>query len=214
MKEEGDGSSALDKEIARTLRGDLNAIVARAREDLDHPHPLSEAERVVPDQPGLYAIHGSSLAWSELGLGPPDARPLYVGKSEDSMYRRDVKTHFADGRTGQSTIRRSFAALLRTALDLHGIPRNLEKPAYFANFGLSVEHDAVLTRWMKERLRIAAWVKPTDREFPLIAIEAAILGQLQPPLNLQGISTRWTASVKAARRVMAEESRAWAESRQ
>jgi hypothetical protein len=64
----------------------------------------------VPGRPGLYAIYGGATTWNELGLGePPDGRPLYIGKAEDSLVTRDLKTHFGDGRTGQSTVRRSFA---------------------------------------------------------------------------------------------------------
>ena len=136
-------------------------------------------------------------------------------KADDGEgYYLPPDVRFADGRTGQSTVRRSFAALLHNSLGLRGIPRNPARPAYFANFGLSVEHDAVMTRWMIERLQIAVWAKPAVREFPLDAIESALIGQFQPPLNLQGASTPWTASVKAARQVMAAEARAWAESRQ
>jgi len=68
----------------------------------------------VPAAPGLYAIYGNGDVWEELGLGdPPDGRPLYVGKAEDSLASRDLKTHLGNGRTGSSTVRRSFAALLR-----------------------------------------------------------------------------------------------------
>ena len=69
--------------------------------------------------------------------GPPDDRPLHVGKAEDSLLTREIKTHFGDGRTGSSTVRRSFAALLAHTLDLQGLPRNSAKPGYFSNYGLS-----------------------------------------------------------------------------
>lgn len=97
--------------------------------------PIPAASVVVPDAPGLYAIHGGAFVWKELGLGrKPDGRPLYVGKAESSLLARDLRQHFADGRTGSSTLRRSFAALLHDRLELHGIPRNPAKPAYFANY--------------------------------------------------------------------------------
>src|SRR5579859_3831532 len=93
---------------------DRDDLIAQARVALAHAGPLASAEMRVPDRPGLYAIYGESRTWRELGLGaPPDGRPLYLGKAEDSLASRDLKTHFGDGRTGQSTVRRSFAALLR-----------------------------------------------------------------------------------------------------
>ena len=75
---------------------------------------------------------------TQLGLGtPPDSRPLYVGKAEDSLVARDLRQHFTDGRTGSSTLRRSIAALLHDSMGLRGIPRNPQKPGYFSNYGLS-----------------------------------------------------------------------------
>lgn len=189
---------------------DLAGIVAQARNALEKQRPLARVEGVVPDRPGLYAIHGDGNTWTGLGLGkPPDDRPLYVGKAEDSLVARDVKTHFGDGRTGQSTVRRSFAALLHEELGLRGIPRNTAKPGYYANYGLSAPHDAVLTRWMRERLMLAVWSKPADCTYALAAIEALLVAEWQPPLNLQGIVTPWTAKLKSARAVMAAEARTW-----
>jgi hypothetical protein len=81
---------------------------------------------------------------------------------------------------------------------------------HFSNFGWSAAHDAALTRWMKERLQLAVWPKPGDFDFTLREPESALLLELKPPLNLQGVVTQWTAQVKAARAAMAEEASAWA----
>jgi hypothetical protein len=170
--------------------------------------PLAGAVEHVPARPGLYAIHGGVDVWHELGLGePPDARPLYAGKAEESLAARDLDTHFGEGRTGSSTVRRSFAALLHDALGLRGLPRNIAKPGYFANYGLSPENDVVLTAWMREHLTLTTWAKPADCEVGLATIERVVLARLQPPLNLQHVLTPWTAALKAARKVMAGEAR-------
>lgn len=171
---------------------------------------LREQIRHVPTSPGLYAIYGDEV-WEVLGLGAaPDDRPLYVGKAEDSLATRDIKTHFGDGRTGQSTVRRSFAALLAQRLDLHGRPRNPDKPAHFSNYGLSPSDDRKLTDWMKEHLRLAVWPKPTSLDLPLlIDIERAVLVRLQPPLTLKDAVTPWTPMIKEARKALADEARAW-----
>jgi hypothetical protein len=190
----------------------LDDVVASALTALTGPrHSLSTASANVPDEPGLYAIYGSAEVWAELGLDdPPDDRPLYVGKSESSLVDRDLRTHFGDGRTGSSTLRRTFAALLYEALGLRGIPRNPAKPERFANYGLSPDHDAALTRWMRASLAIAVWPRPADIE--LLTAERAVLGHWLPPLNLKDVSTPWTRQVKAARAVMAAEARGYAES--
>ena len=167
-----------------------------------------DALLTLPSAPGLYAIYGDQLAWAQLRLEMPEDDPaLYVGKAEDSLTRRDLETHFGDGRTGSSTVRRSFAALLRTELSLHGMPRNPEKPGYFSNYGLSPSDDAKLTQWMKDRLLIAAW--PTDGSRALVDIESDVLRRWNPALNIAGVDHRWRSFVTAQRKVMADQAREW-----
>jgi hypothetical protein len=169
--------------------------------------PIDQAIAVVPNQPGLYAIHADAAVWAELTLGePPDDRPLYVGKAEASLVTRDIRTHFGDGRTGSSTLRRSFAALLRKSLRLMAQPRNPAKPERPANYGLPPAHDQRLTAWMQSNLRIAVWA--SDGRAPLERIEKLALAHWLPPLNLEDVQTPWTGQVKAARAQMAAQVRA------
>jgi hypothetical protein len=171
--------------------------------------PIVDAHANVPHVPGLYAVYGTHSAWTDLKLTEGDvARPLYVGKAEDSFVSRDLRTHFASGRTGQSTVRRSFAALLRESLHLHGIPRNPEKPGHFANFGLSPENDSRLTSWMWSNLSLAVW--PTTGALPLRAVEAEVVKRLDPPLNIEYLPRNSRTELSAARRAMADEARQWA----
>jgi len=169
---------------------------------------IEDAERTLADVAGLYAVYGAADVWQQLGLGhPPDARPLYVGKAESSLRSRDLRHHFADGRTGSSTLRRSLAALLHDDLELRGVPRNIAKPGYFANHGLVPDDDAALTAWMRRNLRIAAWV--SDDVVGLASLETQVSSRLLPPLNLQGVTTPWSALVSARRAVLAAEAAAW-----
>lgn len=184
-------------------------IVDDARTALAGPGlpPRSENSRV-PSGPGLYAIHAGPGAWTELGLGdPPDDRPLYVGKAERSLASRDLGTHFATGRTGQSTLRRSLAGLLATQLALEAVPRNLDVPGHFANFGIEHAGDQRLTDWMLSHLRLATWACPAGTA--LAPVETAVLPLLAPPLNLSKVSTPWRRRVAAARRDLARQARDW-----
>lgn len=175
---------------------------------------LAEAEQRVADRPGLYAIFGEPATWQQLGLGVPrDDRPLYVGKAEDSLVARDVRTHFRAGRTGQSTVRRTFAALLRDELALRGMPRNPEAPERLGNYALSPEHDEKLNAWMFERLRLAVWTKP-DGCTDLGAVERALFDAWKPPLNLKDNRTQWQQRIEHARKRMSDDARAWAAERQ
>ena len=59
-------------------------------------HTIPDAADHIPNAPGLYAVHTESAIWRMLGLEERDPEiPLYVGKSEDDLVTRDLKTHFA-----------------------------------------------------------------------------------------------------------------------
>ena len=47
---------------------------------------------------------------------------IYVGKTESGLRNRIIKTHFKDGRTNSSTLRRSLGAILIDNLSLKPIP--------------------------------------------------------------------------------------------
>jgi hypothetical protein len=171
--------------------------------------PVDHAAR-----PGLYAFHASAATWRQLGLrSPPDSRPLYVGKAENTLASRDIAGHFGfRGRwtqspTGSSTLRRSLAALLAVERGYHGMPRNVAKPGNFANYGLSEADDSDLSAWMRRRLRLAIW--PHDAVLHLDGIETTVLQRLEPPLNISKVITPWSDELKAARALLAAEARVW-----
>ena len=190
----------------------LTILASQAVDSLSGTHyAIADAIDHVPSKPGLYAVYADPETWQELNLEIRVGCPLYVGKAEQSLQSRDIRTHFATGRTGSSTVRRSFAALLRNALGLRGVPRNMERPERPANFGLEAEGDQHLTAWMQERLFLSCWAKP-DTEVSLSAIETAVIKWWQPPLNLVKVDRRLPA-LRHARRVMADDARTWARER-
>lgn len=170
-------------------------------------HRYSTAVESVPKAPGLYALFGDKQAWSSLGLTAAfDDQPLYVGKAERSLNGRDVRTHFATGRTGSSTVRRSLAALLEAELSLVAIPRNLAKPDGSANFALDPSSEARLSEWMRQRLSLATWSSPNG--VVLDDIETTVVRQLHPPLNLDKVGEP-RQTLRVARKRMADLARAW-----
>ncbi|MCR6032077.1 hypothetical protein GGQ22_11550 [Nocardioides sp. zg-579] len=167
----------------------------------------SAAVDLVPRSPGLYAFHGDGAAWSSLGLVPDfESQPLYVGKAERSLNGRDVGTHFATGKTGSSTVRRSLAALLVDELLLIAVPRNQTKPDGSANFALDSASDERLSAWMDERLALSTWVKPDG--VVVDEVETEVVRRLRPPLNLDKVGEPRTR-LREARRRMADVARAW-----
>ncbi|SDW74398.1 hypothetical protein SAMN04487912_104291 [Arthrobacter sp. cf158] len=178
-------------------------------------YPISDARELLPDRPGLYAIHAPREDWTFLGLVHRTEVPLYVGKAEDSLVSRDLNTHFAVDpeatvKTGSSTVRRSFAALLRKSLNLQGVPRNKLKPGYFAHYGLEDEADGRLTEWMQGHLSLAYWQLPRHPKCKLADLEKAVLKQWDPPINLQSSPTK-LPHLMAERAAMKIEARVWAE---
>lgn len=170
-------------------------------------HAHADAGNRVSKAAGLYAFYGDEQAWSDLDLSPAfDDQPLYVGKAEKSLNGRDVGTHFATGKTGSSTVRRSLAALLVTQLGLVAVPRNLVRPDGSANYSLEPLGDERLSRWMEERLLLATWIKP--QHVLLDEVETAALLRLRPPLNLDKVGEP-RERLRRARGAMAAESRKW-----
>lgn len=172
-------------------------------------HPVAAAVDAAGEGPGLYAIHGSAESWQQLGLGaPPRDLALFVGKAEPSL-ARDLALILTTGRTGQSAVRRSFAALLRDHLELRGLPRNPTKPERLTEFALSEAHDAALTTWITTHLTVAVWPQPEACE-ALGAVEVALLKRWGPPLNLRDKRSTWGARVSAAEKQMTTDAREWA----
>jgi hypothetical protein len=194
----------------------IETYAIEARGALSKPGwAILDAPQHVRSVPGLYSIQATSNVWRELGLDYRTDVPLYVGKSESSLAARELGQHFAidlskTARTGGSTVRRSFAALLREPLGLRGVPRNKEKPERFANFGLDPDDDRSLTRWMHEHLALTVWVKPDDLSFSALkAVEVNVIRSWTPPLNIQDNPGR-LPHLRLARAHLAAEAKAWA----
>lgn len=204
--------------MSETAAGDslqIDVLLALAREQLRaQGWTIGEASDHVPHQPGLYAIHAGESVWAELGIDYRASTPLYVGKAQRSLVGRDLRDHFAVGpdakaRTGSSTVRRSFAALLSRQLDLAGVPRNLLKPERFANFGLEPEADLRLTAWMHSNLTLAAWGAPAGLPAKALTdVETRLIVEWRPPLNIEK-NPEASRTLRQARRSMAAQAAAW-----
>lgn len=165
-------------------------VVTAAASELGarEPHvPLGE----LPNEPGLYAFWPKDAGvTAALGLEdvpgavPLGERVLYIGKAEDSLMSRVGSTHLADGKTGNSTVRRTLAALL----DMDSCPRhnNISSPTHgqlldlTSHYGLEGAEEGRLTEWMTENLVIR--VAPSDWT-PLEDLERAVGAVLCPPLD-------------------------------
>lgn len=207
-------SSAPAERSDRTIRGSLSQEFEAAVGELTGIRwAIADAVHHVPSRPGLYAIYGDERAWSDLKLDFAPERPLYVGKAERSLVDRDIADHFATNpnskpTTGRSTVRRSFAALLRDALQLRAVPRNLDNPGYFAMYGLADDGDERLNAWMHSRLTIAVWPASASLRARLRTVEVSAIEYFLPPINLESNPEK-LERLKRARAEMAAEAAAW-----
>lgn len=177
---------------AETAPGGVKAVIADGVE--------------FPKGRGLYAISEVTPSCVEAGTLDAPVGPgglLYVGKAEKILTRRDVRQHFGTGKTGWSTVRRSFAALLRDELGLVPVPRATASATSTApaTFALTGESEAGLTEWMTEHLALRVWTPPSEA-VALADVERGVISSLNPPLNLTHAGPR--PLLKVARKAMME----------
>jgi hypothetical protein len=132
----------------------------------------------VPTEPGLYAWWGPVGAIPEIAgpAHPTDAlQLLYVGiarsgpASKSTLRSRVVGNHIR-GTTGQSTLRRSLAALL--------CEREGWRSRWTTRPVLIPEDELRLAQWMADTLQLTWAARPEPW-----TVEAAVIERLQPPLN-------------------------------
>ena len=155
-------------------------------------------------KPGIYLVGytGSSFPLGDIG---PD-QVVYIGKTEESQKARDVETHFATGKTGQSTLRRSVGAMLRAELGLIAVPRNGKtSPQAIRCYEFAGEGEDRVTDWVRRKLSVA--FKPAA-EMPgdLAEIEKAMIRYRCPILNLQN-NPRRDSQLQALRKICREEAK-------
>lgn len=169
---------------------------------------LAELERRAAPVAALEAEECSGLY--ALFLAPGGALPevpangvLYVGCSAN-LAQREFDTHFASGKTGFSSLRRSIGALLKEELWLRAIPRAPgPSPTNVRNYRFDDAGERRLSDWMAVHLHVAvaAHPQPEDVERDLISLAC-------PALNLTGWDNPARVEIKRLRKVCAEEAAA------
>jgi hypothetical protein len=143
------------------------------------------------NKPGLYAfVIAPNSNLKSFGSGN---QIIYVGKAEDSLRQRDLNTHFKDGRTGQSTLRRSIGAILKNDLNAISFSRNgtLNSPN-IDNYKFDSEAEKHLSIWMKQNLLIGYWEYDVTKENKsLREIEEQLIIHLKPTLDLDKRTKRF-----------------------
>jgi hypothetical protein len=136
-------------------------------------------------KPGIYALffYGEIFPVTPLQDKIKKSDLLYIGKTESSQKARDEDTHFADNKTGSSTLRRSFGALLMDNLELVPIPRNNSdfEAGRLSQFKFEPKSEIKLTSWMKSNLGLSFY----EYMYPDIDdLETYLIQKIIPPLNI------------------------------
>lgn len=147
----------------------------------------SFTDTIFSKNPGIYAIFFRGDEFPMLGNLVKKHQLIYVGKTESSQEKRDAKTHFSDGKTGSSTVRKSIGALLyNDGYELHPIPRN-DKDVLnnrFSHFIFDDNGEKVLTKWMKDNLSLSFYEYDIDKA-SMKYLETNIIQAIIPILNIQ-----------------------------
>jgi hypothetical protein len=151
----------------------INADFCNALLNDRHPHDAL----ATPGCPGIYAIFLQPRGLL-LPIKPGVNGLLFIGVTQDGL---DARNHFLAPDSSTSDLRRTLGAVLRNHLGLHvGPPAD---PAIDAeNFHFIQDGEIILSRWM--RANLLASTIPAEGD--LAQLEAQLITEHQPPLNLTG----------------------------
>lgn len=128
---------------------------------------------------GVYAIFLKPRG-QLLPITPGESGLLFIGATHTGLRACD---EFALTNSGFSTLRRSLGAILRKHLWLQPCARAPgASEANVRNYAFIADSEAVLSRWMRANLMAATHPASGD----LRALEAGLIAELSPPLNLAG----------------------------
>jgi hypothetical protein len=163
---------------------EINHIIKTLRENLIIFRDITSFSK----NPGIYAIgfDGDRFPLISAKDSITSGDIIYIGKSESSQVKRDVKTHFQPGMTGSSTVRRSIGAILREDLDLVPMPRSFTETSgkRFTSYCFNEKGEEVLTNWMKKNLSLSFWDYHGLKD-DLESIEIVVIQKLEPIINLK-----------------------------
>jgi hypothetical protein len=162
---------------------DTSPIARRLLDAKRHRLADFEQDRTLATEAGLYAWYGDEVAQSliERALGGLVGALLYVGQagatkwpsgtSSNATLGSRIRSQHIGGNTGTSTLRRTLAAALGPGLGLKVADGVLDRTG-----------EQQLRDFMREHLEVA--VLPISDRGRIGEIEAAVVRELDPPLNL------------------------------
>jgi hypothetical protein len=135
--------------------------------------------------PGIYAFFYIGNDFPLLGDSVSKHQIVYIGKTESSQEKRDLKTHFTSGKTGNSTVRKSIGSILCSQKNLTPIPRNdIDYEAgRFSHFKFDEPSEKIITNWMKNNFALSFYEYAESKKL-IDKLETEIIRHLKPILNI------------------------------
>lgn len=159
------------------------------------------------DQPGIYALFYFGNTFPLKDYRHSENEIIYIGKTLKSQKSRDADTHFKSGKTGSSTLRKTFGSLLCNQIDLIPIPRSqsdIDKKR-FAHFKFDNISEEKLTKWMETYLGLSFYPYPKSAA-EIDMLETLLINELVPILNIdrKNISNQYYTHIRSLRKQMGE----------
>ncbi|MEI6883798.1 MAG: hypothetical protein WCO02_04880 [Bacteroidota bacterium] len=180
----------------------MNPIITKLKND---SCPYKQI-RKFSDEPGIYAFFFTGNDFPLSYYNPQKDEIIYIGKTESSHASRDEKTHFASGKTGSSTIRRSLGALLKNELSLNPIPRNGKDfdAGRKSFFKFDEPSEEKLTTWMKDNLGLSFY-EYDQPPSEIDVLETELIAEVKPLLNIDSKNpdNPYAQLIRAARKACA-----------
>lgn len=155
------------------------------------------------NKPGIYALFFMGDDFPLKGCSPTENEIIYIGKTESGQKSRDRDTHFATGRTGSSTLRRSFGAMLRQKLGLVPIPRGQADVSKrrLTKYKFDDASEVKLTEWMQSNLGLA-YFEYGKTPSEIDSLETELIRDLIPILNVdrKNPTNLWMPKILALRK--------------
>ncbi len=135
--------------------------------------------------PEIYAFFYVGNDFPLLGDSISKHQIIYIGKTESSQEKRDSKTHFTTGKTGNSTVRKSIGSILCSQENLIPIPRNDSdyEAGRLSHFKFDESSEKIITNWMKNNFALSFYEYPESKQL-IDKLETEIIKQLKPILNI------------------------------
>jgi hypothetical protein len=135
--------------------------------------------------PGIYALFYIGQSFPIMGEKVKKHQIIYIGKTESSQEKRDLKTHFTSGKTGSSTVRKSIGSLLCQKENLNPIPRNGSDYYLFkfSHFKFDNDGEEKITKWMKDNLALSFYEFQKSKS-EIEKLETDLIEYIIPILNI------------------------------